>query len=288
MQTQIKEIIVNEFTSLINNIESDFIKNYNKKNNNFLLSELDEEMTAHMVFVSSFESKSGNAIQECARQITILRYGEENVPKVVNLSGQSINEENFSNQFKEQVLVSSVNMENEELQGKIQSFMTLNQANGKGNNRIECKTNQQSIQTLLNGIEQYQDGNLHCKPVDLAFYDENKVLHLLEIKAGGDLDSSNAPGNARKMLTIYAGANHIDTKLYFATIYNKNGEGKNWSGIIKKYLAFPDMFLIGSEFWNKILPEEISFEDFKEIYHDALKSINLNARLRHMIQNSFK
>lgn len=43
----------------------------------------------------------------------------------------------------------------------------------------------------------------------------------MEIKAGGNLDSSNAQSNAKKLLTIYTGLNYRKTKPYFATIYLK-------------------------------------------------------------------
>lgn len=56
-RVEIKNIVLDEFSKLINTIEGDFIVNYSKKINNFLLNQLDEQMTANMVFVSSFESK---------------------------------------------------------------------------------------------------------------------------------------------------------------------------------------------------------------------------------------
>ena len=37
---------------------------------------------------------------------------------------------------------------------------------------------------------------------------------------------------------------------YFATIYNKNGEGNRFTGTVRSYLA-DDMILAGSAFWPK-------------------------------------
>ena len=84
MKRQIKEIIFEEFSQVMRLIESDFGKNYKRKVNNFLLSQMDEQITASMVFVSSFESKSGIALENCAKRITKLTYGDENVPTIVN------------------------------------------------------------------------------------------------------------------------------------------------------------------------------------------------------------
>ena len=54
MREQIKQIIIEEFSRVVNLIENDFKSNYDRKVNNFLLSQMDERITASMVFVSSF------------------------------------------------------------------------------------------------------------------------------------------------------------------------------------------------------------------------------------------
>ena len=67
-ELQIKNIVYEEFSKLISNIEGDFKTNFVKKRYNFLLSQLDETITANMVFVSSFESKSGFAIETMCQE----------------------------------------------------------------------------------------------------------------------------------------------------------------------------------------------------------------------------
>lgn len=84
MRDLIKHIVFEEFSKLTTLIEKDFSGNYKRKVNNFLLSQMDENITASMVFVSSFESKSGFAIETCAKRIARLKFGEENVPAIVN------------------------------------------------------------------------------------------------------------------------------------------------------------------------------------------------------------
>lgn len=276
---EIKTIIVEEFSKLIINIENDFKTNYKKKNHNFLLSQLDPEMTAHMVFVSSFESKSGNSIQECARKIATLKFGPENVPNVVN--PHNLPFEASSTFGREQIIVTDVDYNNETVQGSIQSFITANSGGGRGKSKKECTTTQESIKNLLD-LSSHKSSSIHIKPVDLAFYDGLK-WNIMEIKAGGDLDSSNAPGNVKKMLTLYVALNDPTAELYFSTIYHKTGEGNTWTGAVKQYLSYPNMFLIGSNFWNKILPADIDFEQFCGIYKEAIEEIDLNQRLKDMI-----
>ena len=60
---------------------------------------------------------------------------------------------------------------------------------------------------------------------------------------------------------------------YFVALYNKNGEGNTWTGSVKKHLNYPSMFLIGSNFWNKILPNDIDFYTFEQILSRCLSRI---------------
>lgn len=80
MRNTIKQIVFEEFSKLTDLIEKDFAANYKRKVNNFLLSQMDENITASMVFVSSFESKSGFAIETCAKRIARLKFGEKMFP----------------------------------------------------------------------------------------------------------------------------------------------------------------------------------------------------------------
>lgn len=281
----IKNIIISEFSGLIKNIEEDFAINYHKKNNNFLLSQFDQNIIANMVFVSSFESKCGNVIESCIRRIAKLKFGDENVPKIINPLGlkHNINESTV----KGQMIISDVDFTNGNLKGKISAFRANRVAAGRGNSYVKSGVNQESIKELIDVAKEYKTEKIHTKPVDLAFFDGTNWI-LMELKAGGDLDSSNAPSNVEKLLTLYAGLQVKNSKLYFATIYNKNGEGNTWTGIAKKHLAFPEMFLIGKDFWNTILPNNIKFEEFTQIYTSALEEINFNEHMNNMIRDVIK
>lgn len=279
----IKQIIIEEFNSLINHIESDFTTNYIRKKYNFLLNQLDENIIANMVFVSSFESKCGFAIEACAKRIARLKFGEENVPNIINPLGltHNLDEKNIIGQ----VIVSNIDLENGDLRGKISAFRANNIAKGGGKTRVESGVNQESIKQLLEISKEYTTDTIHVKPVDLAFFNGTDWI-VMELKAGGDLDSSNAPSNVEKLLTIYSGLQVENSKAYFATLYNKDGEGNTWKGAVKKHMAFPEMFLIGKDFWNTILPDNISYEDFEIIYKESLEQIDLNKHIKLMIEKA--
>ena len=282
MRNTIKKIVVEEFSKLTNTIESDFKSNYRRKVNNFLLSQMDENITASMVFVSSFESKSGFAIETCAKRIARLKFGEENVPAIVNPRNL---EHHIPTPVNGQIIVTDVDTHNGNLRGKISAFRANNVASGRGKNRLESGVTQKSIkENLLPLATEFKTKAIYTKPVDLAFFD-GENWNVLELKAGGDLDSSNAPSNVEKLLTIYVDMGIENCKAYFGTLYNKDGEGNTWKGAVKKHMAFPEMFLIGKTFWSKILPDGISFEDFEQIYKEALEEIDLNRRIKLMIEN---
>lgn len=283
MRDIIKQIVFEEFSKLTDLIEKDFTANYKRKVNNFLLSQMDENITASMVFVSSFESKSGFAIETCAKRIARLKFGDENVPAIVNPRNLP---HNFDpSKISGQIVVTDVDTHNGNLRGEISAFRANNEAKGAGKNRIESRVTQDSIKEYLLPLsKKYHTESIYSKPVDLAFFDGNE-WNIMELKAGGDLDSSNAPSNVEKLLTIYVDMGIENCKAYFATLYSKDGEGNTWKGAVKKHLAFPEMFLIGKNLWNKILPNNISFEEFEAIYKEALEEIGLNNRIIEMINS---
>ncbi len=281
MRERIKGIVYEEFSKLIVLIEKDFAVNYKRKVNNFLLSQMDESITASMVFVSSFESKSGFAIEACAKKIARLKFGDENVPAIVN--PRNLPHNYHAQSISGQIVVTDVDTHNGDLRGEIAAFRANNEARGMGAARVESGVTHASIREhLLPLAEKYQTQGIATKPVDLAFFD-GENWNVMELKAGGDLDSSNAPANVEKLLTIYVDMGIPNCKAYFATLYNKDGEGNTWKGAVKKHLAYPEMFLIGKNLWEKILPDGISFEDFEAIYKEALEEIGLNDRIVEMI-----
>lgn len=284
MKEQIKQIVVEEFSRLVEIIEKDFGANYKRKVNNFLLSQMDERITASMVFVSSFESKSGFAIETCAKRIAKLKFGEENVPSIVN--PRNLKHHIPEPKNNEQIVITDIDTNNGNLRGEIAAFRANNVASGRGKTRKKSGVTQESIKTdLLPLSGKYRTPNLiYTKPVDLAFFD-GENWNILELKAGGDLDSSNAPSNVEKLLTIYVDMGVENCKAYFGTLYNKDGEGNTWKGSVKKHMSYPEMFLIGKNFWDKILPDGVIFAEFEEIYKTALEEIDLNKRINEMIDD---
>ena len=123
-----------------------------------------------MVFVSSFESKSGFAIETCAKRIARLKFGEENVPSIVNPRKLAHNFD--ETKVSGQIVVTNVDTHNGNLRGEISAFRANNEAIGRGKSRVESRVTQNSIkENLLPLSEKYRTNSIYSKPVDLAFFD---------------------------------------------------------------------------------------------------------------------
>jgi hypothetical protein len=282
-RAKIKEILKFGMKDLLGKISGDFKGNYERKVHNWTLAKFDSVLVAHMVFVSSFESKSGNMFQSIAKEIAKIRYGVEGVPKVIK--GRGVNDEEFErlkSNFEEEGQVVMTKIDQSACLEFLTEFREVHKGSGRGHRRRPPSLNQETLKEINNHTFKETD-SITSKPIDLAIYDSEKdTYYFMEIKAGGDLDSSNAPGNVAKMLTEFAICGKDNVKLYFATLYNKNGEGNPWTGYIKGYLS-DDMLLIGQDFWKRILPEDISFEDLKEIYNEISDELDANNVINNLL-----
>lgn len=278
---KIKQILDYHLNELINKLTKDFPQLYNKKETNWILSSFDSNLLSNMVFVSSFESKSGNMMEDVARDIAKLTFGTSKVPKAIkgaNITSQEF--QTFSENYnkKPQIIVSKRNL------NECKTSAHKLQINNKGDRNNISTLNQKIIREIYaKKIRKVQD--INTKPVDLII-DTGKKLMLFEMKAGGNLDSSKAPGDIEKMLT-WACMLDRPCELYFSTLYHKDGEGNTWKGSVKKYLS-PDAILIGSKFWEKILPSDVSFKDFLSIYDQSCFEVGLHDKLSSLIRSVVK
>jgi len=285
IEEDIYKIIYREMDTLLDKMVEDFNRNYVKKEHNWILSGFDPSIVSNMVFVSSFESKYGNMFEEIIRGVTEITYGKENVPKTVKGVGISDSEyESYIRHFnkKGQYVISKFDKKKND--GKLSQFRADHLAQGSGSNRRPSTLTQDELPLLLNQTFEFSSTPVE-QPADLIFYNpDEKKYKLFEIKAGGDLDSSNAPKNVEKMLKIYASLGKPNANLYFATLYHKDGEGRNWTGVVKRHLS-EDSILIGKAFWEQIL-QDISFDQFRGVYKQAFNDTGFNTTLSDLINET--
>lgn len=276
-------ILTAEMQTMLTALNKDTPENFRRKANNFLLSQFDPDVLFYTVFTSSFESKSGNALENCAKAIARLRYGPNSVPSVIQGLGataEDVRRYTVPTTDKQIILTRK---KISEVTSKASSALSRHRKSGRGKNQTATTGVSQSIlrDEIVNIVYENSD-KLEEKPIDLLIHVSGTESLCMEIKLGGDLDSSNAPAQLAKFLTLCAIADAPQIEGYFATIYNKDGEGKRFTGTVRSYFA-DDMILAGSEFWIKILPSEISFEQFVGLYHQSLEAIGMNTAIRDLV-----
>jgi hypothetical protein len=131
-------------------------------------------------------------------------------------------------------------------------------------------------------------GNLLSKRHDSDYYliqKETGTHCLIELKIGGDLDNKKARSEKEAILEQFAILSNVlaeDThiQIYFATAYNRFGEGKTWQQERVKQFFAPEELLIGRDFWNFICQSDEGYDTVLQAYRenaylirDALESI---------------
>ncbi len=278
------EILTSELEMMLAALKKDTPENFRRKANNFLLSQFDPDVLFYTVFTSSFESKSGNALENCAKAIARLRYGSNSVPSVIRGVGateEDVRSRLASSADKQTILT---RVEISKVTAHSQSVLSRHRKKGRGQSRTATTgVSQQILQDEILSHLYTESIVLEEKPVDLFVRVSEAESLCMEVKLGGDLDSSNAPAQLAKFLTTCALVGTSGLQGYFATIYNKDGEGKPFTGTVRSYLA-GDMILAGSHFWTKILPKTVSFDYFVRLYHQALSEVGMNEAIKEMVE----
>ena len=133
-----------------------------------------------------------------------------------------------------------------------------------------------------------QAGSLLNKRHDSDYYliqKETGTHCLIELKIGGDLDNKKARSEKEAILEQFAILSNVlaeDTRIeiYFATAYNRFGEGKTWRQERVRQFFAPGELLIGRDFWNFICQSDEGYDTVLQAYRenahiirDALESI---------------
>ena len=135
-----------------------------------------------------------------------------------------------------------------------------------------------------------EDQSLVTKRHDSDYYLIDKETgdnFLIELKIGGDLDNKKARSEKEALLEQFAILSNTlpqDTKIqmFFATAYNRFGEGKPWKQERVRQFFSDDELLIGKDFWDFVCKSD---EGYK-IVLDAYK--NVTKRLKYKkIRNDF-
>ena len=278
-KVEIKKILKEEIGLLFDNLKTKMPSNYKKKRENFLLSPLSESQKAFMTFVSSFESQLGNAMNIIVRRIAILRYGVQCVPELILPDGTPSNNSQYDGR-KEQVIMSSIDIGSAGLKGEITKFITRKERNKKENK--PCSLGAASLGELYDIAQRYKTNINKNKKTDLLIFADGKWL-IFEIKAGGGLDSTKGKGDIEKLMLEFVALNKKNALVFYSTLYSTN-TGKKIKGDEARYIN-SELIKIEKGFWDLILPIDISFEEFKNIYNESLKEFKIQLQIEKLIED---
>ncbi len=112
---------------------------------------------------------------------------------------------------------------------------------------------------------------------------DNNHHYLIELKIGGDLDNKKARSEKEAILEQFAILSNTlpqDSKIiiYFATAYNRFGEGKPWKQERVRQFFANDELLIGKDFWDLICKSkygyDIILEEYKKSSHFIINALD--------------
>lgn len=216
----------------------------NQKRNNCFIAELGAEFMFYSAFVRSFDSSFGNILEKMGNNIAKLFY--------------TVNDEIKSFILPEQIqhISNIIASYDKHTKPEVWHYDTQNFIIPR-----DITSFQQTHQT------------------DNYFYDSDRKIHfIIELKAGGDLDNKKSKAEKIAMLTeYYLLKNKIsadeEVKIYFATAYNKFGEGNSWNQERVKQFFAREELLIGKEYWDFVCKDENGFDIIFEQYKKSAKYI---------------
>lgn len=218
----------------------------NSKKNNCFIAELGKEFMFYSAFVRSFDSSLGKVLERMGNNIAKLSY---------------------------------------EVNGKIVSYLLPQQSQHMDYLMTEYENHTiPSIEDYSNftwvvprNIASYSKSH----ETDNYFFNPEKNEHyIIELKAGGDLDNKKAKAEKIAMLQEYFllknklrdKPNH-KIKIFFATAYNKFGEGNKWKQANVQTFFADEELLIGRDYWNFVCNDKDGFDIIISQYRESSKYI---------------
>lgn len=123
----------------------------------------------------------------------------------------------------------------------------------------------------------YVGTDLETKRHDSDYYlldRRNGHHYLIELKIGGDLDNKKARSEKEAILEQFVILSNVlpegtPITIYFATAYNRYGEGRPWNQQRVRQFFADEELLIGRDFWNFICQSRDGYDIVLSAYRDS-------------------
>ncbi|WP_419918989.1 TdeIII family type II restriction endonuclease [Candidatus Poriferisocius sp.] len=104
--------------------------------------------------------------------------------------------------------------------------------------------------------------------------------YLIELKIGGDLDNKKARSEKEAIMEQYTILTNqlsedATVRTFFATAYNRFGEGQPWAQERVRQFFADEELLIGQDFWNFVCQSDNGYEWVLKAYRDSAHYIRL-------------
>lgn len=293
-KTLLKNFINVQLAEMAENITANFSRIMEaRKENPFLI--IDEKINKCMGLGRSTDSQLGNRMQNIVFYAARLNYGDEVVPNIVSITfDENANEikctcyyvplskyadtfQTENGRIKQQAYKQTVFI------NKDITIQTVSKKLGLvDNSQNNIKKYEKTFDVKEKETFEYLKKLQKKKKVEIDLLLFNSVIETFEIKLGGGLDTKNAPANINeiselKKLFAFSNSNHT----YFATCYGNGSEAVAQSfDNSKKPFDQNDKILQNTRFWSVVLPNEVPYEDFINIYETAFKKAGINEILK--------
>ena len=220
----------------------------NAKKKNAFAAELGEEFMFYSALVRSFDSSFGRVLENIGNDIAKVSYQTKKVINSYILPAQL-----------------------DKIAEIVDSYST--DAAHRVAPNVDHYTDYSCI--IPRNVESYR----RVHETDHYFFNLSANEHyLIELKAGGDLDTKKAPAEKRSLLTEYFMLkNSLPTgakvKIFFAAAYNKDGEGNDWRQSSVRACFTDEELLIGSKYWNFVCNDPDGYKIVMEQYEQSAVKI---------------
>ncbi|HBN10680.1 MAG TPA: TdeIII family type II restriction endonuclease [Ruminococcus sp.] len=219
----------------------------NSKKNNCFIAELGKEFMFYSAFVRSFDSSLGKVLENMGNSIAKLSYQVNGRIDSYLLPQQSQHMDFLMTEYENHVIP------------KIKDYSDFSGVTPK------------DITSYLKSHE-----------TDNYFFNaETNEHYIIELKAGGDLDNKKAKAEKIAMLQEYfllknklKNKPEQKIKIFFATAYNKFGEGNEWKQANVRTFFAEEELLIGRDYWNFVCNDNDGFNIVINQYKNSAKYIN--------------
>ena len=296
-KTLLKKFIAVQLSEMAGNITANFTKIMEaRKENPFLI--IDEKINKCMGLGRSTDSQLGNRMQSIVFYAARLKYGDNVVPNVVSITLDENTNKVICTCYY--IPLSKYDITFHKVNGRIKQ---------QAYKQIVFVNKDITIQTVSKKLAVVDNAQKNIKRYEISFEVKEKekfeylkkyqkkekieidlllfksIIETFEIKLGGGLDTKNAPANIKeiselKELFAFSNSNHT----YFATCYGNGSEAVSKSfDNSQKPFDQNDKILKNTMFWDLVLPKEVPYEEFINLYKTSFKKAGINKALKLLI-----